>query len=138
MGISFTHDRLEELQEQARLLAVTNARKHEMLVKAAGGSLGTLDSINEGGAYVPHLHRFEHADGRRKDSLPIAGGQQDFTPASPSPTRSTMVSSRNDHFNRTAGWKSEITSSTLFLQPSSRFGYLHNDGILPEVCRLVT
>jgi uncharacterized protein YggE len=79
MGISFTHDRLEELQEQARLLAVTNARKRaEMYVRAAGGSLGTLVSINEGGAFVPHLHRFEHAPMMAKDSLPIAGGQQDL------------------------------------------------------------
>jgi uncharacterized protein YggE len=79
MGVSFTHDRLEELMEEARLLAVSNARKRaENTVKAAGGTLGILVSINEGGPFVPHMYRFEHVPMSAGANLPIAGGTQEL------------------------------------------------------------
>ncbi len=80
MGIRFSHDRLEELVEQARLNAVADARRRaEMYVKTAGGSLGALVSISEGQAYQPPMYRLEHAPASVNAGLPIHGGSQDLS-----------------------------------------------------------
>ncbi len=80
MGISFSHDRLDELIDQARLNAVSEARRRaEMYVKAAGGTLGALVTINEGQAYHPPMYRLEHTPAMAHADLPIAGGTQDLS-----------------------------------------------------------
>ena len=79
MGISFSHDKLDELIDQARMNAVKEARRRaEMYVKAAGGTLGALISVNEGQAYHPPMYRLEHTVAMAHSDLPIAGGTQDL------------------------------------------------------------
>ena len=58
MGVSFSHDQLDRLIEDARLAAVKDARdRAERYVKAAGGSLGGLLSISEFQALQPRMYR---------------------------------------------------------------------------------
>lgn len=80
MGIRFSHDRLEELVEQARLNAVADARRRaDSYVRTAGGSLGALVSISEGQPYQPPMYRLEHAPASASAGLPIAGGSQEIS-----------------------------------------------------------
>jgi uncharacterized protein YggE len=79
MGVSFSHDQLDQLIEEARLAAVTDARQRaEKYVRAAGGSLGVLLSISEFQPVQPRMYRLEHAPASGDAGLPIAGGQQDL------------------------------------------------------------
>src|SRR5262245_25999871 len=80
MGISFSHDRLDQMIEEARLAAVHDARRRaELYVKAAGGSLGGLVSISEAQPFHPQLYRFEHVPASGTASLPVNPGQQDLS-----------------------------------------------------------
>ena len=80
MGISFSHDNLTALVEEARLQAVADARRRaELYVKTAGGALGGLVSISEGTPYQPQLYRLEHAPASGNAHLPIVGGQQELS-----------------------------------------------------------
>ncbi len=80
MGIQFSHDRLEQLIEQARLNAVADARRRAgAYVTAAGGSLGALVSISDGQHYQPPMYRMEHSPASAGANLPIAGGSQDLS-----------------------------------------------------------
>jgi len=79
MGVSFSHDQLDQLIEEARLAAVTDARhRADRYVKAAGGSLGALVSISEFHPFQPKMYRLEHAPASGDAGLPIAGGTQDL------------------------------------------------------------
>src|SRR5260370_19520869 len=61
VGISFSHDRLDEVIDQARLNAVSEARRRAaMYVTSAGCTLGPLVTINEGQAYHPPMYLLEH------------------------------------------------------------------------------
>ncbi len=54
-GVSFTVDDPTDLQEQARKMAVDQAKAQaEQLADAAGVQLGDLLSLNESGGYVPY------------------------------------------------------------------------------------
>jgi uncharacterized protein len=80
MGISFSHDNLDTLVEEARLAAVADARRRaELYVKTAGGSLGGLVSINEGTPYRPQMYRLDHAPASGEAGLPINAGQQELS-----------------------------------------------------------
>src|SRR5260370_21625051 len=80
LGNSSIQDRLDELIDQARLNAVSEARRRaEMYVKAAGGTLGALVTINEGQAYHPPMYRLEHTPAMAHADLPIAGGTPDLS-----------------------------------------------------------
>ncbi len=80
LGITFSHDNLDELLNQARLQAVADARRRaQEYVQAAGGSLGVLVSIGEGQRFVPATLRLEHAPGMAEAAFSIAAGQQDLT-----------------------------------------------------------
>lgn len=81
VSIGFGIENVEELLEQARLKAVTDARRRaDMLVKAAGGSLGALVSVSEGAHYRPQPLRFQHEKAAVTDAaMPIAAGTQDLT-----------------------------------------------------------
>jgi uncharacterized protein YggE len=82
MQISFGMENPEAMLEQARLAAVLDARKKaELMVKAAGGSLGGLVSISEGqfrGYQKFHYEHLASAPGGGDSSLPIAAGQQEL------------------------------------------------------------
>jgi len=79
MGVSFSHDQLDQLIEDARLAAVTDARQRaEKYVRAAGGSLGALLSISEFQPFQPRMYRLEHAPASGDAGLPMAGGTQDL------------------------------------------------------------
>lgn len=79
-GISFTHDGLEELIDQARAKAVAEARKKaEIYIKGAGASLGQVVTISEG-HHVPYRHfQMELMAKGGHDSLPIAAGKEDLS-----------------------------------------------------------
>jgi uncharacterized protein YggE len=80
MNIAFGTDATEQLLNDARLKAVTDARKKaELYAKGAGANLGQLVSITEGAAMQPQYFRYEHALGAPAAALPIAAGQQELT-----------------------------------------------------------
>jgi uncharacterized protein YggE len=80
VGISFGCSDMDKLMDQARLKAITEARKRaELYVTGAGASLGQVLSINEGNFNPWPMQRFELAKGSAADSLPILSGEQELT-----------------------------------------------------------
>ncbi len=80
MGISFGIDNPEEMLDQARLRAVSEARrKADLYVKGAGANLGRVLNISEGQAHSQRVLRFEHNAPVSADSLMIAAGQQELS-----------------------------------------------------------
>jgi uncharacterized protein YggE len=81
VGIQFASSEVAKLMDQARLSAVTDARKRaEMLVRGAGASLGLLRSINEG-SYTPwrQYNLAMPVSGKMSDALPIAAGEHEMS-----------------------------------------------------------
>lgn len=80
-GISFGLDDPEPALDKARVAAVKAARaRAEMLVTAAGGTLGRIVSINESGSTMPPMpmpmYRMEAA---MADAVPVEGGEVGMT-----------------------------------------------------------
>jgi uncharacterized protein YggE len=74
-GISFDIARPEPLLDQARADAVTDARhRAEVYAKAAGISLGPIQSISENGASAPPRPMYRMA--MMADAAPVAPGEQ--------------------------------------------------------------
>jgi len=81
MGVSFGFSDPEKLMDQARRLAVQDARhKAEIYAAGAGCGLGLVQSISEGQGFVPVRYEyFALADPAAKEALAIAAGQQEMT-----------------------------------------------------------
>lgn len=77
-GVTYGFSNPKDLLDQAREAAVKDAkRRAEIMVKAAGQSLGTLVSITEGSAYTPRFHyAASRAESARADNVPLEPGQQ--------------------------------------------------------------
>jgi uncharacterized protein len=77
-GVMFSFAKPEPMQDDARKLAVADARrKAELYLAAAGASLGQVISISEGAAYqppVPMMTQAKAADGA--GTVPVAEGEQ--------------------------------------------------------------
>ena len=81
-GVSFTIDKPDDLQRQAREQAIADARdKADTLAKASGVSLGDAISISEGGGVqpVPATAAFDRAAGAAAPQTPIQPGELDVT-----------------------------------------------------------
>ena len=79
MNIQFSHDKLDEMLDQARARAVADARhKAELYAKGAGTSLGRVLSIYEAQPMLPRPYYFERL-AKADAGLPIAAGQQEFS-----------------------------------------------------------
>ncbi|MGB5216558.1 MAG: SIMPL domain-containing protein [Anderseniella sp.] len=78
-GLSFSIAEPEPLRNEARKMAVTEARaRAEMYAEAAGVSLGKILSISEAGGQRPPQPEYRRAalQSTAADSVPIAQGQQ--------------------------------------------------------------
>lgn len=74
-GVSFGLQEPEAAQDEARRLAVAEARrKAELYAEAAGVTLGQVVSISEAGANRPRPQMMEMAS-MRADSVPVAAGE---------------------------------------------------------------
>src|SRR5438067_8364447 len=81
-AVSFTIDKPDDLQRQAREQAIADARdKADTLAKASGVSLGDAISITEGGGVqpVPATAAFDRAAGAAAPQTPIQPGELDVT-----------------------------------------------------------
>jgi uncharacterized protein YggE len=79
MNIQFTHDKLDELLDQARVKAAAQARrKAELYAKGAGTNVGNVLSIYEANPVYPRPYYFERM-AKADASLPIAAGQQELS-----------------------------------------------------------
>lgn len=81
MAISFGFSDPDKLMDEARRLAVQDARhKAEIYAAGAGCGLGLVQSISEGQGYAPVRYEFAAmAAPAAKDALAIAAGQQEMT-----------------------------------------------------------
>lgn len=81
MGVSFGVSDPDKLLDEARRLAVQDARrKAEIYATGAGCGLGLVQSISDGQGFVPVRYEFEAmAAPAAKDALAIAAGQQEMT-----------------------------------------------------------
>jgi len=80
-GISFTNDKLDELMNEARKLAVADARSRaELYAQAAGVAVGDVISINEGHVSRP-VGAFQRgvAMSMAESSVPIASGENEIS-----------------------------------------------------------
>ncbi len=80
-GISFTHDNIEALKNEARKRAVTNANaRAELYAQAAGVSLGKVISISESAAVqpVPRYQRGIDMMAAQESAVPIAAGEDEI------------------------------------------------------------
>ncbi len=78
-GLSFSIAEPEPLRNEARKLAVADARtRAELYAQAAGVSLGKILSISEGGGHTPPQPALRRAafEAAAADAVPIAQGQQ--------------------------------------------------------------
>lgn len=74
-GVSFGLQKPEAAQDEARRLAVAEARRKAVLyAEAAGVSLGQVISLSETGAHQPRPQMMEMAS-MRADSVPVAAGE---------------------------------------------------------------
>jgi uncharacterized protein YggE len=79
MNLTFTYVNLDELIDQARVKAITDARhKAEVFVKGAGAQLGAVLAISDNQPMLYRSFYHEHVPAKGA-SLPIAAGQQEFT-----------------------------------------------------------
>lgn len=77
-GVRFSVSRPQTLRDEARRLAVSDARrKAELYAQAAGVTLGPIQSISESGGFRPQpLQQFTRAASMEKASVPIQAGEQ--------------------------------------------------------------
>ena len=77
-GVMFSFAKPEPMQDEARKLAVADARrKAELYLAAAGASLGQVINISEGVAYQPPMPTMVKAGASdRAESVPVAEGEQ--------------------------------------------------------------
>ncbi|HGJ66466.1 TPA: DUF541 domain-containing protein [bacterium] len=77
-GINFTLDNPEEAQNEARILAIQNARKKaESIASAAGIKLGKIVSINESYGSIP-IYR-DYNKSAAEGSVPVQSGELGVT-----------------------------------------------------------
>ena len=82
MGVGFGCSDPEKLLDQARLKAVTEARKKaEIYAAGAGCSLGLVESITEGPAYAPYRMEFDARapTAAKAATLAVAAGEQELS-----------------------------------------------------------
>ena len=82
MGVGFGCSDPEKLLDQARLKAVTDARKKaEIYATGAGCSLGLVQAITEGQAYAPTRMNFDAMApaGAKEATIAIAAGEQELS-----------------------------------------------------------
>jgi uncharacterized protein YggE len=80
MNLTFTYDNMDEVIDQARVKAITDARhKAEVFVKGAGAHLGAVLAISDNQPVLYRSFYYEHVPAAKGSSLPIAAGQQEFT-----------------------------------------------------------
>ncbi len=80
-GVSFTNDNIDALMNEARKLAVADAKaRAELYAQAAGVSLGEVISINEGHIAQP-VARYQRgvAMSMAESSVPIASGENEIS-----------------------------------------------------------
>ena len=76
-GISFDVDNRVKLMNEARAIAVRNARANaELYAREAGVSLGAVLSISEAGVSTPTHRNRAMTEMAVAASVPIAGGEQ--------------------------------------------------------------
>lgn len=78
-GVQFSVSKPEKLRDEARRLAVADARrKAELYAKAAGVTLGQIMSINESGGFRPQpVQKFARAARlEAADAVPVQAGEQ--------------------------------------------------------------
>jgi uncharacterized protein len=76
-GVMFSFAKPGPMQDEARKLAVEDAkRKAGLYVAAAGVALGPVVSINEGGAYQPPVPMAKTAAAEQAGAVPVAEGEQ--------------------------------------------------------------
>lgn len=76
-GISFGIDKPDELQNEARKLAMADAiAKAKLYAEAAGAELGPVQTISEQGGYVPYYPAAPRMDAAAVKAVPIEPGTQ--------------------------------------------------------------
>jgi hypothetical protein len=89
-GINFSVADPKPLQDEARKKAMANARRKAELYAAEGGvKLGRVLLLEEQPIRLPQPLNFGLARAAAPAAVPVAAGEQDFTPALPSPTQSS-------------------------------------------------
>jgi uncharacterized protein YggE len=81
VNIGFGCSKLDQLTDEARLKAVTDARKKANLyVTAAGARLGDVLAISDTPSYLqPRFYALDAAAPREKGTLPVAPGEQELS-----------------------------------------------------------
>ena len=76
-GVAFAFAKPEPMTDEARKLAVADARrKAQLYVTAAGVSLGQVLTINEGGGFQPPIAEFKTTARQDAGAVPVAEGEQ--------------------------------------------------------------
>ena len=79
MNISFGIADPEKLLDEARALAIANARKKaEIFAKGAGGRLGAIKTLSENQNFPQRDYVYEHLASSPGKALPLAVGEQDM------------------------------------------------------------
>ena len=76
-GINFSVSKSEEMLDEARKNAITDAkRKAQVYASTAGFELGSIISVNEGGGFQPPVPMMTKARAAVAEDVPISQGEQ--------------------------------------------------------------